>query len=318
MSLTLSEMIQLIYLLPSLLFMGIVVALLLNKFYIGTPLFCNEFYSLVCFKILNDILYHLNVLLLLKLPLWNRFESIYLNNQVLSTIAYFLGAVTVCTQFLYSFILSLLRFIAIYYPIKYNSMFDIKVTKIIIVSMITFSLCIGFPSIFFESTYILDQNTYEIFPIFLHSNAAYYQMFYTIIIYFPITFASLILNLVNIIGLTNKKIGGNKNSEMAYGLYSLYVFFAACLMELYLLIRIYGTYFENNSLVSLSSNLLTWFGDLATLGDFYIFIFISREIKMLLKQTIRRFLGSRSTKVDSAEIKMTNSSKLMNRRLTLR
>uniref|UniRef100_A0A0N5BYM9 G_PROTEIN_RECEP_F1_2 domain-containing protein n=1 Tax=Strongyloides papillosus TaxID=174720 RepID=A0A0N5BYM9_STREA len=296
MALKFGELIQLIYLIPSLFIMTFVCCLLIYKFFIHSPVFCNEFYPLVCFKILNDILYHVNILFLLKLPLWEVNQNFYLKNNFLSTICYFIGASTVCIQFLFSFVLAFIRFLAIYYPLKYKKIFEKNVIKFVIILIYICSMLIGFPSIFFESKYTYNNHTKSLSPTFINTNVSYYQFFYAIIFYGTLTILSFIINIINIVGLTKRKTSSNpKNIEKLYSMYTVFVFFGTSLMEAYFIVRIGGTYTDNNYLVSLANNLLTWIGDIATLGDFYFFIFITEELKIAIRETSSSFFTTKNT-----------------------
>uniref|UniRef100_A0A0N4Z1C3 G_PROTEIN_RECEP_F1_2 domain-containing protein n=1 Tax=Parastrongyloides trichosuri TaxID=131310 RepID=A0A0N4Z1C3_PARTI len=269
------EVIQLLYLIPSLTIMFFVGILICDKLVKKDKHFNNEFYPLVCYKTFNDILYHLSILFLLKFPVWGIMENLYIDNDFLASLAYFFGAATVCTSFLHSFLLATLRFIAINYPLKYKNMFKKKFVYLFILIMFIISLLISIPSFFFKSKYIYNNDTGDLTPIYLSKSISYYQFGYGIILYGILIIGAFILNIINLYFIWRRnQMRNTKKLEKTFAIYSLGTLFTTSLLEFYLITRVFGNYYENISMIIFANNSLVWIGDLGTLGDFYFFIFI--------------------------------------------
>uniref|UniRef100_A0A0K0EQF3 G_PROTEIN_RECEP_F1_2 domain-containing protein n=1 Tax=Strongyloides stercoralis TaxID=6248 RepID=A0A0K0EQF3_STRER len=285
MVLSIIEIIQLTYLIPSLILMAFVGSLLLYKILTKNYSFKNEFYFLVCYRTFNDILYHVSILLLLKIPAWKIATDFYYNSTILAPLSYVFGATTCCVPFIHTFILSIVRFIAIYHPIKYSKLSSRLTSKIICGLIFVISNGIGLASLAFPSKYIYDAVTGIMSPVYVVRSVAYFQFCYAIVIYGSTVIASLILNIANFISLKkNNKKNKNKRSEYLFAFYGLFTLFTASLMEGYLIGRIGGNFLQNQTMTAISNYALTWIGDIGTLGDFYFFIFINSEIKLAIKE----------------------------------
>ncbi|CEF61928.1 7TM GPCR, serpentine receptor class v (Srv) family-containing protein [Strongyloides ratti] len=312
MVLSTSETIQLIYLIPSLLLMIFVAFLLLYKILTKSQAFKNEFYPMVCYRTFNDILYHFTILILLKLPAWKIALNFYINSTCLAPLCCIFGAVTCCVPFLHTFILASMRYMAIYYPIKYSRISSQSTSIIICGVIFTISYGIGLASLAFPSKYVYNEVTGITSPVYIVKSVAYFQFCYGIIFYGLTVIGSLILNIANFVGLRkNNKKNKNKKSEYTFAFYGLFTLFTTCLMEGYLVGRIGGNFLENETMMAISNYALTWIGDIGTLGDFYFFLFINSEIKLAIKEIFFKIINKQVTSlvIRSTEVKSLQETK---------
>uniref|UniRef100_A0A0N4ZPD6 G_PROTEIN_RECEP_F1_2 domain-containing protein n=1 Tax=Parastrongyloides trichosuri TaxID=131310 RepID=A0A0N4ZPD6_PARTI len=314
MSIKIIESIQLTYLVPSLLFMTFVGFIILYKILTKSKNFQNEFYPLVCYRTFNDILYHISILFTLKLPSWSIMQSLYLENQFIASLSYLFGATTCCVPFIHTLFISSLRYLAIYYPVKYKRISNRTTTFILLLLLFIISFGIGLPTLFFDSKYVYNDLTKTVSPVFTTHSVAYYQIGYAIVFYSITIIISVVCNISNFIGLwkNNKKNGRNKRSEILFALYCLFTLFTTCLMEAYLILRIGGNFFENQVMVIIANSNLIWIGDLSTLGDFYFLIIINSEVRFAIKEFFHKLIGKEITSsIKTTEIKSTQQSKVL-------
>uniref|UniRef100_A0A0N4ZPD5 G_PROTEIN_RECEP_F1_2 domain-containing protein n=1 Tax=Parastrongyloides trichosuri TaxID=131310 RepID=A0A0N4ZPD5_PARTI len=270
--------------------MTITGTVLLREILSNSATYKNEFYLLVCYKTFNDIISLLSVIFLIKLPQWGILSNLYLNNNFLSSLSYFFGSSTGATTILHTFFVSFIRFCALNYPIKYRMFFDSSKKKFLIIFMLIFCICIGTPSLFFQACYVYVNLTNTVTPIIDTESASFYQFFYVVVLYGIIISITFGLNISNSISYCKNTLNtiNKKKNEISFFFYSFFTFATAFCMETYLMIRIFGVFTGNETLICLANKLLAWIGDISTLFDFYFFIYISPEIRITLKKTFKR------------------------------
>uniref|UniRef100_A0A0K0F3K1 7TM_GPCR_Srx domain-containing protein n=1 Tax=Strongyloides venezuelensis TaxID=75913 RepID=A0A0K0F3K1_STRVS len=254
----------------------------------GTQTFCNEFYPFLCYRIINDLFYHVCMLFMLKFPIWGFFLDTFTENTFLAQIGFLIGTSTCSVPFIHGLIISFIRFVAIYYPMEYKRIFTPRRIKQMCIGMFLCSLGIGLPTVFFESSYLLKNDTFTLTPSYITPSIIIYQMSYGIFFYGSVIVLSFSLNVLNIIGLNRKKYNRNiRYSDKYYIIYSFFTLFTSILMEIYIAFRIGGTYLKNIKVNHIANTVLSWSADIVTLGNFYFIIIISKDIRRLLVESFR-------------------------------
>ncbi|CEF61926.1 G protein-coupled receptor, rhodopsin-like family-containing protein [Strongyloides ratti] len=235
-----------------------------------------------------------------------------MENDFLAQLGFVIGTSTCCLPFIHALVISFIRFIAIYYPIKYKIIFTSRRIKQICIGMFLCSFGIGLPTIFFKSKYILKVDTLTLTPTYLTPSITLYQMFYGIFFYGIVIAIAFILNILNIIGLNKKKYNRNtKYSEKYYIIYCFFTLITSILMEIYFAFRIGGTYLENVTMNHIANTFLSWIGDIVTLGNFYFFILISKDIRKLLKESLKGIFYKRNYSYTSGVFFQMRSNDVM-------
>uniref|UniRef100_A0A0N5BZ09 G_PROTEIN_RECEP_F1_2 domain-containing protein n=1 Tax=Strongyloides papillosus TaxID=174720 RepID=A0A0N5BZ09_STREA len=115
---------------------------------------------------------------LLKLPSWSIMPQFYLDNTYLAALSYLFGATTCCVPFIHTFFLSGLRYMAIYYPVKYTRISSLRTSIILCSLLLIISLSIGLLSLAYSSRYVYNNVTGIISSTYLDKSVAYYQFAY--------------------------------------------------------------------------------------------------------------------------------------------
>uniref|UniRef100_A0A0N5C122 G_PROTEIN_RECEP_F1_2 domain-containing protein n=1 Tax=Strongyloides papillosus TaxID=174720 RepID=A0A0N5C122_STREA len=286
------EIIQLSYLIPSLILMMFVACILLHKILKQSKTFQNEFYPMVCYRTFNDILYNVCILFMLKFPSWLIMPQYYLDSVHIAPIYYVLAASTFCAIFVHSIFLSVIRYVAIYYPGKYTRISSSRTSIILCCLLFLISFGVGLPTLAFPSKYIYNNATNTVLPAYAVKSITYYNFGYAIVFYGSTVILSAIFNVANLIGLSkNNKKNKNKRSENVFAFYTLFTLFTTSLMEAYFCCRISGNFFGNQKLLAIANYSVIWIGDIGTLGHFYFFVFINSEIRATIKEIFCKVFG---------------------------
>uniref|UniRef100_A0A0K0F535 G_PROTEIN_RECEP_F1_2 domain-containing protein n=1 Tax=Strongyloides venezuelensis TaxID=75913 RepID=A0A0K0F535_STRVS len=309
MHFTIVEVIQLAYNIPSMIFMLIVGILLLQKILTESKAFQNEFYPMFCYRIFNDVLYNICILLLLKFPSWLVMPQYFLHSVRISSIYYVFAASTFCVPFVHTIFLSAIRYVAIYHPMRYTRISSQRTSIILCSLLFLISFSIGLPTLAFPSMYIYSNYTNSVLPTYKVKSVAYYNFCYAIVFYGITVILSAIFNIANLVGLSrNNKKNNNKNkkSENVFAFYTFFTLFTTCLMEAYFCCRISDNYLGNKTLLAIANYSVTWIGDLETFGNFYFLIFINTEIKAVIKETLYKVCKIKCNSSSSNTIKKKN------------
>ncbi|CEF71072.1 GPCR, rhodopsin-like, 7TM domain and 7TM GPCR, serpentine receptor class v (Srv) family-containing protein [Strongyloides ratti] len=206
---------------------------------------------------------------------------------------YSFGAFFVSGFFVHALVIAIVRYIAIKYPTKYRKIFTKKCVILIILGMFLYGLIIGTGTLFFKSRYVYNNKSDVIAAIYYDKNVTYYTFSYSIIIYNLTIIFSLLFNVANWILIYKKRNERKKNKSMniIYALYSCFTFITTVFHEFYFVLRIIGTYLENENLKVMSNIIISYTGEIGTYGDFYFVLIISKKLRNAIIASIRNFFG---------------------------
>uniref|UniRef100_A0A0N5CGU5 Serpentine receptor class gamma n=1 Tax=Strongyloides papillosus TaxID=174720 RepID=A0A0N5CGU5_STREA len=174
----------------------------------------------------------------LVLPRWGFFNNFLKNNNWMATVFYILTPQQTTFMFLITLLISINRYIAVKYPLSYETFFSKSKVVIILLSFVILSTMIGLGNIPFNPSYeIFDLFGYFI-PILKSKSVIYYQFFYTIILFGMISIATCTFNVMAILTIKKLNQNGNKQKrELYYIIYSIFIFITVFFVEAYFICR---------------------------------------------------------------------------------
>uniref|UniRef100_A0A0N5BYP8 Serpentine receptor class gamma n=1 Tax=Strongyloides papillosus TaxID=174720 RepID=A0A0N5BYP8_STREA len=235
------DIIQHIYKIPSMLLMILSVYVLIKKIKDISANFNKQFYTIIVCKLSNEIAYMVTILIFFKLPKWGFYNNFLVNSNWMATTFYVLMEQQTTFMFLITFLISTNRYIAVKYPLLYKDYFSKSKIIIILLTFIISSTIIGLGNIPFNSEYRkFDLHGYFV-PFFTSKNVIYYQFFYQVFFYGIISIATCIFNVRAIIALKKHNKNVNKfRKELYYIIYSIFIFITISIVETYFASTIIG------------------------------------------------------------------------------
>uniref|UniRef100_A0A0N4Z013 Serpentine receptor class gamma n=1 Tax=Parastrongyloides trichosuri TaxID=131310 RepID=A0A0N4Z013_PARTI len=289
MIITVFDIIRFTIFIPSLFLMAFALIIMISNFFRLNSKFCNEFYPFVAFRIFNDLMYNILSFIMLKLPLYGIFGNFFLENDWVSSIAFLTGASFIGAIFIHALVLSIIRYIAVKYPTKYRTIFDLKKIVILIVGMFLFCWSIGIGTLFFPSYYMYHNQSQAIVLTYRTNDIAYYTFSYGVVIFGVTLILSFIFNVANWISIyrrSKKHRKGKHKKDITYAIYTCFSFIMALMYHGYYILRTIGSYTDKDIYTTIANISLSYIGDVATLGDFYFVMMISKDLRTLMKKYV--------------------------------
>uniref|UniRef100_A0A0N5B930 Serpentine receptor class gamma n=1 Tax=Strongyloides papillosus TaxID=174720 RepID=A0A0N5B930_STREA len=280
-----SEIIQLIYKIPSVLLMILSIYVILKEIKKKNVHFNNQFYFIIVCKLVNEINFIITQYILFKLPIFGFLNNFLEENDWTARLFFVLAAQQTSFMFLITLLISINRYLAVKYPIKYKRYFSKANMIKILLFFVIISTLVGLGNIFFKAAYGIKHTFDSFVPQFTTKKVVYYKIFYTIFLYGIISIATCIFNIKATLELKkHKQIVSYYKKELIFIIYSIFIFITLSTVEFFFVIRIIDIQYGISSLyyyVFYFFNIISF--DLTSFGDYYFLIFLKNEIRNTLR-----------------------------------
>uniref|UniRef100_A0A0K0FCW8 7TM_GPCR_Srx domain-containing protein n=1 Tax=Strongyloides venezuelensis TaxID=75913 RepID=A0A0K0FCW8_STRVS len=276
---TLVDVIQLLYEIPSTILLIIFVFLLTREIiFYKNPIYNNQFYPFILYKGYVDILNYISTLFCSRAAKMNIFGSLYKDNKLLASYYYIIVGATYTVMHTITFITSFNRFTAIVYPFYIDKWFSKARIKLYILITMCMGLLYGFGFLYFKPYYIYFPPIKGYYVVFESQKAPYYVTSYTLCLILPIAVCSSIMNIVTIYKLSKYYKDGNvKGSlhDVSLIIYSILSFSCFSLFFIYNMSRVINFIFiKSSDLENIANTFIYWIIDLEIFGLFYAVLFL--------------------------------------------
>uniref|UniRef100_A0A0N5B929 Serpentine receptor class gamma n=1 Tax=Strongyloides papillosus TaxID=174720 RepID=A0A0N5B929_STREA len=279
-----TDIIQFIYKIPTIFLMILSVYLILKEVKKKNVHFNKQFYTLVVFKLLNDVYFIITNYALFKIPRLGFFKNFFEKNDWIAALYYVLSAQQTMFMFLITFLVSINRYVAVKYPTKYQRYFSKSKRIKILIFFIVLSTLIGLGNIPFKPEYRMFDFAGAFIPYFTLKEVIYYQMFYTVFLFGILSIATCIFNAKAIFELRkHKQIAGYYKKETYNILYSIFIFITLSIVETFYISILY----KINSLRYIFHFIIVIGFDLSSVGDYYFLIFTRIELRNEMRNIFR-------------------------------
>uniref|UniRef100_A0A0N5BU92 Serpentine receptor class gamma n=1 Tax=Strongyloides papillosus TaxID=174720 RepID=A0A0N5BU92_STREA len=270
------EIIQLAYKIPSLLLMILSIYIIITEIKNRNAHFNTQFYLIIVCKLSNEIIYNITVFIFVLLPKWGFYKKFLKNHDWTATIYFVLSTQQITFMFFITLIISINRYIAVKYPLLYKFYFLKSKMVIILLSVITLSTIIGLGNIFFEARFDKMDSFDTLIPSLTSESAFYYRIFYQIFLFGIISIATCTFNTMAILTLRKLNKNGIKyKKELNYTIYSILTFITLFLVEILYVCNFIVSIFDFVSLMYPIYFLFNMVLDLTSIGKFYFLIYSS-------------------------------------------
>uniref|UniRef100_A0A0K0F0J4 Serpentine receptor class gamma n=1 Tax=Strongyloides venezuelensis TaxID=75913 RepID=A0A0K0F0J4_STRVS len=282
---------QLIYSIPSIIFYVIFIFKLgYQIFFIPKSYFNNEYYPIIFYKGINDIVLLCNVYTTLLPPRWGILNNFYLDNQYLAIICYFITGVCYTISFFISSLLSFNIYIALCHPFNYSKWFKKRNVFIFLISIFIIGCLFGGVTVNAHPYYQKLQGFFGLSISFSKRRIGFSVLLYTLLIILPLALISLILNIFAIKKFTQQIHANNinsrkKNELILYGIFSLIL---SLLCSGCFIARSVNFLTSKKITVEIMAERVTPFiFDAQTLGLFGLNLFISQPLRKMMFGMVR-------------------------------
>uniref|UniRef100_A0A0N4ZM47 G_PROTEIN_RECEP_F1_2 domain-containing protein n=1 Tax=Parastrongyloides trichosuri TaxID=131310 RepID=A0A0N4ZM47_PARTI len=230
----------------------------------------NTFYILIFWKCIIDILLQVTILFFTGTIKFSYMKPFFEENNWVCAIFYLLSTFCYTATFEITTVMSINRFVAIKYPLKYEKIFTSKNLFLLFLITLATSSFIGIYSYTFECKYFID--TKQSYVSYTTDSGAYFVSSYTLGFYLPLIVISSVIN-----GLTIKKFRVmTKNSVVDTKadnnllIYSITSFLGLFLFFIFYFLKAISVYVARDNLTYLTSIAIPFAIDIETFGLFYI------------------------------------------------
>uniref|UniRef100_A0AC35TWA6 7TM_GPCR_Srx domain-containing protein n=1 Tax=Rhabditophanes sp. KR3021 TaxID=114890 RepID=A0AC35TWA6_9BILA len=275
------DIFQLSYRIPSLIIYIYFEIVLAYKLYTNDPEYNNEFCPLVFVKGLVDIGAQLCQLITLRLANTRWLPHIFTFSDFQAHIPSFVNDSCYAVMFELCFLISLNRYLAVTYPVKYKFYFSKKAHKIMLPICLVVGFSIGlFLVLRFGCKIIWSDVRGLMVAVFVDEKVGIFQAVYTIGYYLPLCVGSAIFS-----GLTVFKVSKLRKTSSAVRkkdrlliTYSFICVVAFTAFDLCFILRSVGYLMKRSDLTQIAQNIVQHIVDVATFGLFYISILLRNYI----------------------------------------
>uniref|UniRef100_A0A0N5BV60 Serpentine receptor class gamma n=1 Tax=Strongyloides papillosus TaxID=174720 RepID=A0A0N5BV60_STREA len=281
-----TEIIQLIYKIPTTFLMILSVHVILKEVKKKNVHFIKSFFFIIVCKLVNEIINIITYYVFIKLPKWGFFNKFLEENDWTARVFFVLAAQQTTFMFLITFSMSINRYVAVKYPLKYKSYFSKSNMIKTLTFFVILSILIGLGNIFFYPVYGKRNFSGEFVPHFTSTKVVYYQIFYAIFLFGTISIGTCIFNVMAILELKkHKKVPSYYKRERIYTTYSIFIFVTLSIVEAFFVIRVIARQYQINFLYHIFICYHIYAFDLPSIGDFYFLIYTSRELRNGIKKS---------------------------------
>uniref|UniRef100_A0A0N5BKV9 G_PROTEIN_RECEP_F1_2 domain-containing protein n=1 Tax=Strongyloides papillosus TaxID=174720 RepID=A0A0N5BKV9_STREA len=283
---TIADIIQFSYFVPSIILLVIFVIRLTNEMLIKrNPIYNNNFFPLILFKSYSDIILMISMFFCSRAARMNIMGDFYRENDGLAIYYYII--LQICHTNIYgiSLLSSLNTFIALVYPLKYNIWFSKKKIVICLTITLLFGSVYGIAMTFLHPYYRYSKSIKGYIITLKSLYVTYCAIAYAIVINIPIIALSTIMNVTSAVKFVKyyktRNIRNSQNIPMF--VYTIINFLAYSIVVTYTFGKIINFVTVKSDLVeSIAQEIAYWNVDLMTFGLFYTVVFSCSPLRDLL------------------------------------
>uniref|UniRef100_A0A0K0F468 Serpentine receptor class gamma n=1 Tax=Strongyloides venezuelensis TaxID=75913 RepID=A0A0K0F468_STRVS len=280
------DIIQLSYFVPSLVLLIIFVIRLTNEILIKkNPTYNNNFFPLILFKSYSDIILLLTIFICGRVARMNILENFYEDKDGIAAYYYVINALCNTVTYGISLLSSFNTFIALNYPLLYDTWFSKKNILIYLVIIFLVGSIYGIGFIFFYPHYLYVESLEGYYIKFKSLYIPYYILAYSVIVVYPIAILVIIMNTISTVKFTKyyKKINAKNSQNVLMFIYTLVIFFTYLIVVAYTVTKILTKIFIQNDLIEhVADIVIYWNIDIQTFGLFYTVLFLYSPLRDLM------------------------------------
>uniref|UniRef100_A0A0N5C0C4 Serpentine receptor class gamma n=1 Tax=Strongyloides papillosus TaxID=174720 RepID=A0A0N5C0C4_STREA len=268
------EIIQLIYKIPSMLLMMLTIYVIIKEIKNKNVYFNKQFYTIIVCKLINEIIFIINIYVFTIIPKWGFYNHFLENNNWTAGIFLSLASQQTTFMFFITLLISINRYVAVKYPLSYKIYFSKSKIVVILLSSIMLSTMFGLVNISFKPRYIKYPLYGYIVPYLQSKDVIYYQVFCQIFLFGIISITTCTLNVIAILTLKKHNLIGNKyKKELHYTTYSIFVFITLFLIEAFFVCRFITVNYAIKFFSYIANFLHVVAFDLTYIGNFYFLLY---------------------------------------------
>uniref|UniRef100_A0A0N5B4Q6 G_PROTEIN_RECEP_F1_2 domain-containing protein n=1 Tax=Strongyloides papillosus TaxID=174720 RepID=A0A0N5B4Q6_STREA len=280
------DIIQFSYFVPSIILLIIFVIRLTNEMIIKrNPIYNNNFFPLILFKSYSDIILMISMFFCSRAARMNIMGDFYKENDGIAIYYYIIFEICYTNIYGVSLLSGLNTFIALVYPLRYNTWFSKK--KIVVSLTITFFVgsIYGIAIAFFHPYYRYSESIKGYIITFKSVDVIYCAIAFSIVINIPIFALSTIMNIISSVKFAKyyKTMNVKNSQNVSMFVYTIISFFTYLIVVAYTFGKILNfVTFQNDLVDSIAQIVLYWNIDLMTFGLFYTVLFLCSPLRDLL------------------------------------
>uniref|UniRef100_A0A0K0G635 Serpentine receptor class gamma n=1 Tax=Strongyloides venezuelensis TaxID=75913 RepID=A0A0K0G635_STRVS len=215
----------------------------------------------------------------------NILGNFYEDKDGIAAYYYFINGLCNTVTYGISLLSSFNTFIALNYPLLFDTWFSKKKISIYLVIIFLVGLIYGIGFIFFYPYYLYVQSLEGYYIKFKSLYVPYYILAYSIIVVYPIAILVVIMNTISTVKITKyyKKINAKNSQNVLMFIYTIVIFFTYLIVVAYTVTKILTKIFIQNDLVeNIALIVIYWNIDIQTFGLFYTVLFLYSPLRDLM------------------------------------